>query len=365
VGGLAESTPVHYHVSMSHERDSEDLRAALTRIDRQIAKLIDDRAALLAKPPPSGASLPPRDTTGTVNDDERPLPRFVRPAAIDGVLDAVRRACAEVGAPVRVAYPAAWSRDAWAGAVHKWGARAVAQETPTLDEAIDQVQRGHAEVALLPYVLADEGYHRPTVRALARAEARISECVAAPAERSAMARADAADAPHTIFVGAGERPFVDRWLASSSARIVEVHGAADACELASRDSGTWAVCALAVGERHGLLVRAASVANDPGRRVSLALVGGRPPTRTGRDAVALVLSPHETPGALADVLRELAEQRLNVAAIESMPLGLESQDSHVFLVIEGHVTDRAIVLAFERMRKLVRVLKVVGGYATA
>ena len=43
----------------------------------------------------------------------------------------------------------------------------------------------------------------------------------------------------------------------------------------------------------------------------------------------------------------------------------ESQDSHVFLVIEGHVTDRSIVLAFERLRKLVRALKVVGGYAIA
>jgi prephenate dehydratase len=180
-----------------------------------------------------------------------------------------------------------------------------------------------------------------------------------------MARADASDSPHTVFVGAGERALVDRWLASCAARIVEVHGAADACELAARDGGTWAIGAQAVGERHGLVVREGSVANDPGRRVVLALVGGRPPARTGRDAVAVVLSPHETPGALADVLRELAEQRLNVAAIESMPIGLESQDSHVFLVIEGHVTDRAIVLAFERMRKLVRVLKVVGGYATA
>lgn len=349
---------------MSHERDSEDLRAALTRIDRQIAKLVDDRAALLAKPPPTGSSLPPRDTTGTVADDERPVPRFVRPGAVDAVLDAVRRACAEVGAPVRVAYPSAWARDAWSGAVHKWGARAVAQEAASFDDAIDLVQRGHADAALLPFVVADEGYHRPTVRALAKAEARISECVVAPAERAAMARADASEAPHTVFVGAGERALVDRWLSKSHARIVEVHGAEDACELAARDGGTWAVTALAVGERHGLVVREASIANDPGRRVSLALVGGRPSSRTGRDAVAVVLSPHETPGALADVLRELAEQRLNVAAIESMPLGLESQDSHVFLVIEGHVTDRAIVLAFERMRKLVRVLKVVGGYAT-
>lgn len=350
---------------MSHERDSEDLRAALTRIDRQIARLVDDRAALLAKPPPSGASLPPRDTTGTVADEDRPLPRFVRAASVDAILEAVRRACAEVGAPIRVSYPATWATDAWSGAVHKWGARAVGVEVDSFDEAIERVQRGLADVALLPYLLADEGYHRLTVRTLARAEARISECVVAPAERTAMAREDAVSAPHTIFVGAGDRALVDRWLSSASARIVEVHGPMDACELASRDAGTWAICSLAVGERHGLTLRESGLANDPGRRVLLAMVGGRPPARTGRDAVAVVLSPHESPGALADVLRELAEQRLNVAAIESMPFGLESQDSHVFLVIEGHATDRAIVHAFERMRKLVRVLKVVGGYATA
>jgi chorismate mutase/prephenate dehydratase len=306
--------------------------------------------------------LPPRDPTATVVDEERPSPRHVRPAAIDAVLEAVRRACAEVGDPVRVAYPSAWARDAVAAAAHRWGARATAAEVATIDDALEAVQRGRADFALLPYVVVDEGYHRPTLRALARSEARITESVRAPAVRAAMARPDAAESPHTVFLGHGERAYAEAWLAACPARIVEVHAATDACELASRDAGTWAVGPEPLGASFGLAVRKPNVVDDPTRKTSLALVGGRPAARTGRDTVAVVLSPHEGPGALADVLRELAEQRLNVAAIESMPIGLESEDSHVFLLIEGHVTDRALVLAFERMRKLVRVLRVIGGY---
>jgi prephenate dehydratase len=348
---------------MSHESDSADLRAALTRIDRQIAKLVDERADLLLRTPAGAPSLPPRDPTSTLVDEERPAPRHVRPASVEAVLEAVRRACAEVGDPVRVVFPAAWARDAIAAAAHRWGARASVSEVASLDDAIEAVERGRGDVALLPYLVADEGYHRPTLRALARTESRITETVRAPAARAAMARPDATEAPHTIFLGHGERPFVEAWMASCPARIVEVHAAPDACELASRDAGTWAVAPEPLGASFGLLARKPNVADDPMRRVSLACVGGRPASRTGRDTVAVVLSPREGPGALADVLRELAEQRLNVAAIESMPIGLEAEDSHVFLLIEGHVTDRALVFAFERMRKLVRVLRVIGGYA--
>jgi prephenate dehydratase len=350
---------------MSHESESADLRAALTRIDRQIAKLVDERADLLSRAPVGSPSLPPRDPTASGVDDERPAPRHVRPSAIVAVLEAVRRACAEVGEPLRVAFPAAWSRDAYAAASHRWGTRAALVEASTIDEAVEAAQRGRADFALLPYLVADEGYHRPTLRALARAEARISECLRAPAGRAVMARPDAIAAPHTVFVGQGDRALVVEWLGACAARIVEVHSAAEACELASRDAGTCAIGPEPLGAAHGLAVRHANVADDPARRASLALVGGRPASRTGRDTVAVVISPREGPGALAEVLRELADQRLNVAAIESMPIGLEPEDSHVFLLIEGHVTDRALVLAFERMRKLVRVLRVVGGYPDA
>jgi prephenate dehydratase len=350
---------------MSHESDSADLRAALTRIDRQIAKLVDERADRLLRVPAGAPSLPPRDPTATLADDERPLPKHVRPGAVDAVLEAVRRACAEIGEPLRIAFPSAWSRDACAAAAHRWGARAALAEVASLDDAVEAVQRGRADFALLPYLVADEGYHRPTLRCLARAEARISECVRAPAARSAMARSDATESPHTVFVAHGDRAHVGAWLASCTARIVEVQTSSEACELTGRDAGTWAVAPDALGVAYGLGVRRANVADDPARKVELALVGGRPASKTGRDTVAIVLSPREGPGALADVLRELAEQRLNVAAIESMPIGLESEDSHVFLLIEGHVTDRALVMAFERMRKLVRALRVIGGYPAA
>ena len=350
---------------MSHESASEELRAALTRIDRQIAKLIDERAGLLLVPPPQGASMPPRDPTASVHDDERPAPKHVRPATIDALLEGVRRACAEVGAPLRIVYPAPFERDAASAAVGRWGARVELHVEPSIEAALSAVHRGQAEFALVPYSIAEDGFHRPTLRALAAAEARITDCVLAPAGRDALGRPDATQTPHTVFVGRGDRPFVHDWLEASKARIVEVHTSTEACALASRDAGTWAVASGPMGTAHGLVAHAAGIADDPFRRVVLALVGGRPPSRTGRDHVALVLSPHEGPGALADVLRELAEQRLNVAAIESMPIGQESQDSQVFLVIEGHVTDRSIVLAFERLRKLVRSLRVVGGYATS
>jgi signal transduction histidine kinase len=92
---------------------------------------------------------------------------------------------------------------------------------------------------------------------------------------------------------------------------------------------------------------------------------GREP-RDLMEGMRLLRAAAEESRRLIGGLRPPALDELGiVAAIESLPLGQESQDSQVFLVVEGHVTDRAIVLAFERLRKLVRSLRVVGGYATA
>ena len=85
--------------------------------------------------------------------------------------------------------------------------------------------------------------------------------------------------------------------------------------------------------------------------------------RSGSDATALVFSVHDKPGALLDVLKVFADRDINVSKIQSRPSPDDAWVYLFFVEISGHATDRAVVTAFEEVKRMTRFFKVLGSYA--
>ena len=97
--------------------------------------------------------------------------------------------------------------------------------------------------------------------------------------------------------------------------------------------------------------------------VRYAVVGPRSAPRTGRDLTALVFSVSDTPGALQAILSKFAEREINLTKIESRPSPGETWVYLFFMEIEGHATDRNVVLALEEVKRLTKYYKLLGSYA--
>ena len=73
----------------------------------------------------------------------------------------------------------------------------------------------------------------------------------------------------------------------------------------------------------------------------------------------------DAPGALVEVLTELAERGINLTKIESRPLKLGLGRYIFFADLEGDERDSAVVSALEAIRGRVETLRVLGSYPTA
>jgi len=96
--------------------------------------------------------------------------------------------------------------------------------------------------------------------------------------------------------------------------------------------------------------------------VRYAVVGTRPSGRTASDVTAIVFSAQDSPGSLLDVLRVFAERGVNLTNVLSHPVEGKPWTYLFYVEMIGHFTDRALVTAFEEMKRLTRFFKLLGSY---
>jgi prephenate dehydratase len=138
---------------------------------------------------------------------------------------------------------------------------------------------------------------------------------------------------------------------------------AAAVQMAATTPGLAAVGTLRAAELHGGEVLAKAIQDEHEnltRFVAIAREDGAP---TGDDKTSIAFTvPHDRPGTLLGVLRELAERQINMTHIESRPsrLGL---GIYIFLIdFQGHRSEPAAAAALDAIERQSSFFRVLGSY---
>ena len=83
---------------------------------------------------------------------------------------------------------------------------------------------------------------------------------------------------------------------------------------------------------------------------------------SGADRSVLALAIGETPGSLYAALAPFAERGINLTRLESRRIPGTAYREIIFVDLDGHVSDRAVVAACEEVRSKVRHLEVLGSF---
>jgi len=248
----------------------------------------------------------------------------------------------------------------------------------SVEEALDAVRRGEVDGAMVPLENSIEGSVSATLDALAFgeplvivAEAQVPvsfALMAAPGTRLADVRTVTTH-PHAIAQCRG-------WLVQNlpAASVVPSSStAAAAASLAgrgpdggaSRASADAAIAAPLAASVYGLSVLASGVGDHPDAETRFVLVSRpRPPQpATGADktTLALFMGP-DHPGALLELLTELAVRGINLSRIESRPTGGGLGDYYFCVDAEGHVDDARVGEALIGLRRVCRDVRYLGSY---
>jgi prephenate dehydratase len=239
-------------------------------------------------------------------------------------------------------------------------------------DALDAVRRGEVSAALVPLENSIEGSVAETLDTLATGDPlHITREVLLPVSFSLMARPGTTLAGiRTVTTMPHAEAQVRGFLRTSlpNARFVAASSTAEGARAVAAGDADAAVAAPLAAERYRLVVLLDDIADSPGAVTRFVLVGrpGPPPPPTGADrstVVAYITDDH--PGALLEILTELAVRGVNLTRIESRPTGVGLGRYCFSFDAEGHIAAQRVGEGLAALRRICADVRFVGSYPKA
>ncbi|MBN2197432.1 MAG: hypothetical protein JW751_31930 [Polyangiaceae bacterium] len=341
-----------------------EARARLAEIDRRLVAVLHDRARAV------------REFAGTI-DLETEIPEapwmaeLVRSgpgdlpeASLRSVLRQVRAESRALVQPVRVAFLGPEGGFAHQAARCHFGEATTFVEALAPADLFEEVRRDRAHHVVFPFESSVDGLLQANVSALAATDLVLTAQIEIVARYDLVGRSSGGPAIATVYATASALAACERLVSRelSGARVEDVRTAVLAARRAADDPQGAAIVPAAVGQSSVLRVLRANVGDAADARVRFAVASARPASRSGRDATSMLFAVNDEPGALYSVLRHFAERGVNLRRLQARPASGEGLDYVFFVEVEGHVTDRPLVMALEGVKKSTRYLRLLGSF---
>ncbi|NHC46326.1 prephenate dehydratase [Motilibacter aurantiacus] len=245
---------------------------------------------------------------------------------------------------------------------------------PSVPAALEAVRAGDAAAAMVPIENSVEGGVPATLDELANGEPLVvTREVLLPVRFALMARPGTRLEDVRSF---GTFPHAEaqcrKWVAENLPRATYQTAASTAAAAEAIASGTAtydaALSAPIAAATYGLDVLADGLGDNPHAVTRFVLVSRPvpPPLPTGADRTSIVLFIREDhPGALLEILTELAVRGVNLTRIESRPTG-QGLGRYLFSIdCEGHVDEAAVGEALMGLRRVCAETRYLGSYPRA
>jgi prephenate dehydratase len=251
---------------------------------------------------------------------------------------------------------------------------AAAERLPCVSvaDSLDAVRRGDVVAALVPLENSIEGSVSETLDELASGEPlQIVREVLLNVSFALLVRPGTSlESIETVTTMPHAEAQVRGWLRRTlpGARFIAASSTADGARAVAAGEADAAVSAPLAAERYQLDVLADDIADNPGAVTRFVLVSRPvvPPPVTGADrtsVVAYIADDH--PGALLELLTELAVRGVNLTRIESRPTGVGLGRYCFSIDAQGHIDQERVSEALAAMKRLCADVRFLGSYPAA
>jgi len=347
----------------------DEWRARIDEIDRQLLRLLSQRAELSleigrAKRESGEPVLVPEREQEILDELARlnsgPLPA----GAVRAIWSEILSASRGLQRPFRVAYLGPQGTYTHLAGLRHFGSSAEFLPVRGIPEVFDEVERGRADVGVVPIENSSEGVVNHTLDGLIDSELLICGEASLEIHHNLLSRAaDLADVKR-VFSHPQALAQCRGWLNRNvpDAEVVEMTSTSAAVEQTALDPTTAAIASELAGQLYrvpALRERIEDYANNVTRFLA---VGRRAAGRTGRDKTSILFSIRDEVGTLHRILEPFASARLSLTKIESRPTRRRPWEYVFFVDFEGHRDDPVTQGVLAAVRERCLFLKVLGSY---
>jgi chorismate mutase / prephenate dehydratase len=344
-------------------------RAAIDALDRELLRLISERAAhaqAIGGLKVGPAYRPEREAQvlrRVVQDNRGPLSND----AVAGVFREIMSACLALEQKLSVAYLGPAGTYSHAAVTRHFGESVAAEPCASIDEVFRAAEAGRADYAVVPVENSTEGAVGRTLDLMCQTPLTIVGEVKLRIHQNLLARDIAVDAVTKVYSHAQSLAQCAQWLARHlpSVARVAVASNAEAARLAAAEPGAAALASDAAAGIYGLDIVAPHIEDEPNNTTRFWVLGRHPVAASGRDETSLVMSAKNQPGAMYALLEPFAKHGVSMSRLESRPARTGLWEYLFFVDLEGHQDDPAVAAALAELRLRAPFLKLLGSYPAA
>lgn len=345
-------------------------REQIDRIDDQVLKLLNQRAALaqqIGHEKGNGAVLRPEREAQVLRRmreaNTGPLPS----EAVTRLYTEIMSHCRALEAPLTAAYLGPEGSFSEAAMHKRFGHAAAGVPCDSFDEVFRAVESGSANFGVVPVENSSEGMIGHNLDMLLQTPAKVCGEVLLQVHQCLMSREPTKSAIKRVYSHPQSLGQCRNWLNANlpNAERIAVSSNSEAARLAGEQPGSAAVAGREAAERYGVAIIAENIEDDPRNTTRFVVIGNQDVAPSGRDKTSLVMSAANRPGAVHDLLTPLAKHGVSMTRLESRPARSGLWEYVFFVDIEGHQQDAKVAAALSELKQAAAFVKILGSYPVA
>jgi chorismate mutase/prephenate dehydratase len=350
---------------------SQAVRKEIQRLDRDLVKLLSDRAKAAQKlahlrqhegSPHYDLLDEQQSLTELMAQNKGPLSE----AAIKAIYREILGSARSLTKPLRVAYLGPKYSYSHLAAISRFGEGPDLTPVATIKAVFESVHFHQTDFGIVPIENSTDGRIVDTLDMFARLPLRITAEVELAIHHHLLGKCSRGEVLEVYSKPQAISQCRD-WLAKNlpQAKVIEMTSTAIAAQIAADKAGAAAIASLEAGTHYGLAVIDSNIEDNKNNITRFAVIGGEIPHRTGRDKTALMFEIPHKPGSLADAMLVFKRGRQNLTWIESFPMPNSKNEYLFFVELEGHQNDSRVKSSIESLRRKTARLEVLGSYPRA
>jgi prephenate dehydratase len=252
-------------------------------------------------------------------------------------------------------------------AAKQWNGTAELRYCDDIMEAVDALLRGEVDYSIVPVENSLEGSIALTLDLLMEHQLKIVGEVIVQINHYLLSKGSVRDIK--IIMSHPQGLSQCRKFIKKNFKDAEVRSALStslAAKLASESKDIAAIASKESGQRYGLGVLAENIQDINENYTRFIVIGKNTPHPTGNDKTSIIVYLEKNrPGALYEVLGEFAGKGIDLTRIESRPTKRVLGDYLFYIDLQGHIENKMISSALDRVKSKVAMLKILGSYPAA
>jgi chorismate mutase/prephenate dehydratase len=346
----------------------QEHRQAIDQLDTQIIQLLNDRTRHVLQI--GEMKLRAGEEMYQSHREQRVLQRIIRhnpgpitAASLRAIYREIMSSALSLQKSLAIAYLGPEATFTHQAAIRRFGSSLHYAPQKTIADVFQEVTRGQADYGVVPVENSTEGVVTHTLDMFVDSDLQIVAQIVMPIQHCLVAHGRRAQI-RRLYTHPQAIAQCRQWIQTHlpNAEILEASSTTRAAELASKTQTAAAIASALAADRYSLRILHLDIQDNPNNATRFLVLGRQCSPPTGHDRTSLMLSLNDKPGALHQALAPFRRYRINMTKIESRPNKRRAWEYYFFVDCDGHMNDRKLARAFERLKQECNSFKILGSY---